>query len=476
MVKTHPSSIKPLFDSVRDTEYIPKGEISESGVKFGELIELSGLGKWKFIEVHVGALIESGHITCNLDEAMKILIETDKIYTLQCNVSMIECNTIIPPDGSARRGNTILFSTRVLTKQRNKKEDVMFATLGNIKYLLLRGAFGIFTINSGVIKCIKIHLGMVKFDTAAFNTPDNTEQYTTAAEKLDGEQKNIGIAELDEFYALEFGSKNTPELALIPKDDPITAMNAAVRTRACGLAFNILVNKITKYPELMDWFTRHTCMFELLDRRMFEIYVGSDFNKLKTPELVLLSVYASRGPIRQDGVFGVKIPIPEKMRKIFRTPRMFTIGSPDYEKYMRSAREGVIVLNKNGDPVLKKKTPAFVFFQVMSKLQLPTGMTREELYMYVLNIVMKKCYEKGADPEQAKQYYIDNADILSQIVYKIACEFACGNFTISDFKDPTTGDCCNWGKLISSVIMSITTARRPIKPITAVRRPIKLIR
>lgn len=189
---------------------------------------------------------------------------------------------------------------------------------------------------------------------------------------------------------------------------------------------------------------------------MFEIYIGSEFNKLNTPELVLLSVF------RKQGGKIVKIPISKKMRTIFRTPKLFVIGSPEYVKFMSSMNEGVVVLGKHGNPVLKKKTPAFVFFQIVSKLQLPVDMNQYELYVYVVDIVMSKCYSKGADPDHAKQFYIDNADMMSSIVYKIACEFACGNITSADIKDPITGESCNWGKIISSVIMSLSSTHKSI--------------
>ena len=424
--------VRRLFDSVQSGTDQP---YTKSNIVFGEKITYDNYNKWWFIREHLRAIIGSGVVEYDLDDAMHEFEKIDKIFKLRCNVSMFEY------------GSSIVFSTRILTNQRNKKEDKMYATLGCVKQLLRRGAFAIFTINFGVVKCIKVHPGIAKFCVAAFNT--SQIQCTIASEKLDGIQINVGLAEVDHGYILEFGNKDTdPALAFIPKKDFITEMNAAMRlnsTHAPDMAFNILVNAITKYPELIDWLTRHTCVFELLNKHMFEIHVGSEFHRLKTPELVLLSVFDEC----------VKIPIYDEMCNIFRTPRTFVIGSPEYNTVMSSMNEGVVGLDDEGIPVLKIKTPAFVFFEIMSKLQLPTDMNQEELYLYVLDVVMKKCYNKGADPVQAKRFYIDNADFLSRIVYIISREFACGNFTIADITDPITGDCCNWGKIISSVIQSI---------------------
>ena len=425
-----------------------------SGVIFGENINYDDVRKWPFVRKHMAALIESGIIVGynTLEDAMSELYAINNIYELQCAVSMIEY-----------RG-TMYFSTRILTKQRNKKEDEMFATLGCVKHLLRRGAFAIFAINLGITKCIKVHPGMVKFDTAAFSTIqpdevahrlDNTKQIEIGSEKLDGIQHNIGFGRIDGMYIGEIGNKDTnPTLVCIPKHNYVKEMQTAAAmhsksTHTPYMAFNILADAVAKYPKLMHWLTQHTCIFELLNRRMFEIYIGNEFNKLNTPELVLLRVF------RKQGGKIVETQISKKMRTIFRTPKRFVIGSPEYVKFMSSTNEGVVVHDKHGKPVLKKKTPAFVFFQVLSKLPLPVGMTRDELYVYVVNIVMAKCYSKGADPDHAKQFYIDNADMMSSIVYKIACEFACGKLTIADITDPITGESCNWGRIISSVIMSL---------------------
>ena len=436
--------------------------VKSAQVIFGEGVTYIGKRKWWVIYEHMKALIESGIVEYNLDIAMSELYAIDLIYKLQCTVSMIEC------------GNTTYFSTRILTQQRNKKEDEMFATLGCIKHLLRRGAFAIFAINHGSTKCIKVHPGMVKFDTAAFSTTathepirhNNTEQIEQCdnieqigSEKLDGIQHNFGFVSINDMYLGEIGNKDTnPTLVCIPKRNYVKEMKIAAErlrysTYTPYMAFNILADAVAKYPKLMNWLTQHTCIFELLNRRMFEIYIGSEFNKLNTPELVLLSVF------RKQGGKIVKIPISKKMRTIFRTPKRFVIGSPEYVKFMSSMNEGVVVLDNIGNPVLKKKTPAFVFFQILSKLQLPVDMNQYELYVYVVDIVMSKCYSKGADPDHAKQFYIDNADMMSSIVYKIACEFACGNITSADIKDPITGESCNWGKIISSVIMSLRGAR-----------------
>jgi hypothetical protein len=431
-----------------------------SGVRFGENIRYKDVRKWPFIREHMKAMIESGIIVgYTLEDAMSDLYNMNKIYKLICAVSMIEC------------GGTMYFSTRILTEQRNKKEDEMFATLEYVKHLLRRGAFAIFAINLGITKCIKVHPGMVKFDTAAFSTtaargsidPQVEVVLDDAAlEKLDGHQINGGGFKIDGGVIIEIGNKDTcPTLVYIPKKNYVKEMQTAAdmhrnSTYAPYMAFIILADAVSKYPKLINWLTQHTCIFELLNRRMFEIYIGSEFYKLNTPELVLLSVFQKqRGKI-------VKIPISKKMRKIFRTPRRFTIGSPEFDAFMAGYVEGVVVINKHGKPVLKKKTPAFVFWQVLSKLQLPVDMTRDELYVYVVNIVMAKCYSKGADPDHAKQFYIDNADMMSSIVYKIACEFACGKLTIADITDPITGESCNWGKIISSVIMSLYAERGPI--------------
>jgi|688.fasta_scaffold82874_4 hypothetical protein len=440
-----------------------------SGVRFGENINYDDVRKWLFIRKHINAMIKSGIIVgYTLEDAMYILYNMNKIYKLICAVSMIEC------------GGTMYFSTRILTEQRNKKEDEMFATLEYVKHLLRRGAFAIFAINLGITKCIKVHPGMVKFDTAAFSTTaargpidpqvevvlddaacdDNVE----ALEKLDGHQINCGGFKIDGGVIIEIGNKDTcPTLVYIPKKNYVKEMQTAAdmhrnSTYAPYMAFNILADAVSKYPKLINWLTQHTCIFELLNRRMFEIYIGSEFNKLNTPELVLLSVFQ-----KQKGKI-VKIPISKKMRKIFRTPRRFTIGSHEFNKFMSFGfrHEGVVVIDKHENPVLKKKTPAFVFWQVLSKLRLPVDMTRDELYVYVVNIVMAKCYSKGADPDHAKQFYIDNADMMSRIVYKIACDFACGKLTIADITDPITGESCNWGKIISSVIMSLYAERGPI--------------
>ena len=188
----------------------------------------------------------------------------------------------------------------------------------------------------------------------------------------------------------------------------------------------------------MDWMTQYTCVFELLNRRMFEIYMGSEFEKLKTPELVLLRTFKS----------GIDVPIPVKMKSVFRTPKLFVIGSDDYNNYMSSMCEGVVGLSEDGIPIVKYKTPSFVFFQIISKLFekkhtiLNDLTSQDEFYNKIVELVMMKCHCEGGNPIQAKQFYTDYAAMMSLIVYKIACEFRDGNFTIVD----------NWGNIISSVI------------------------
>ena len=414
--------------------------VSKSNVLFGVKSEYKCNAKWLLIRNYLLAMITHGIIPYDIETAMADLIHIDTAFKLQCNTSMIELE-----DGS------IIYSIRVFTSQRNKKEDKMFASLKRAKYLLLRGSFAIFRIKNGDIECIKVHPGMIKFENNAYTDARSIENIKFAYEKVDGTNMNVGSVKIKindkYYYVLEVGNKDDdPCITLIPVKNYISEMNIASQMlRSCASAsyapyivFNVLTTLMTKKPKLMDWMTQYTCVFELLNRRMFEIYMGSEFEKLKTPELVLLRTFKS----------GIDVSIPVKMKSVFRTPKLFVIGSDDYNNYMSSMCEGVVGLSEDGIPIVKNKTPSFVFFQIMSKLfekkhtVLNDLTSQDEFYNKIVELVMMKCHCEGGNPIQAKQFYTDYAAMMSLIVYKIACEFRDGNFTIVD----------NWGNIISSVI------------------------
>ena len=422
---------------------------NESNIVFGNILEYTGRVKWTFIRTYILAMIKEGIIPYDFETAMTDLEHIDTAFKLQCNISMIEFQ-----DG------TIIYSIRVFTAQRNKKEDQMFVSLTRAKYLLLRGSFAIFKIKNGDTECIKVHPGMIKFENNTYTDVIGITDIKFASEKVDGINMNIGCVQLDNGdYILEIGNKDKdPFIVLIPEKNHISEMNTlALRIKSSiyspHMVFNILTTLITKTPKLMSWLTKYTCVFELLNRHMFEIYIGSEFEKLKTPELILLRTYKS----------GINVPIPVKLQVIFRTPRLFVIGSDEYNNYMCSMNEGVVGLNKNGAPVVKYKTPIFALFQIVSKLfakgHVNLDDPQDEFYNKIIELVMKKCHCEGTDPVIAKQFYIDYADMLSLIIYKIAYEFSVGNFSITDIL--SENEICNWGNIVSSVIKYYTDTLDP---------------
>ena len=434
-------SIREIYDSIHTQQCLPVG-VGKTSVVFGEKIIYRGAVKWQIIRMYLQAMIDHGIIVYNINDAMAELILIANSFKLQCNVSMIEFS-----DG------TIIFTTRIFTPERGKKEDRMFVALQSAKPLLLRGSFAIFMIKNGVSECIKVHPGMVKFENEAFCGKIGPIDGFIGSEKLDGLNMNFGCVQIHNGWIFDVGNKDTdPYLIFVPKENYLSEMNIAItqcnNTYAPHMVFKILTDAITKNPNMLSLLTQYTFVFELLNRRMFEICIGAEFDSLRNPELVLLMVYKS----------GVRVAAPDIIKPVFRIPKTFVIGSPECNKYMLSHHEGVVVLNTLGVPILKLKTPMFAFFQVAIKL-ISTNCynyrSRFEFYSDIVDVVMKKCYYEGADPVQAKRFYVDNTNLLSRIVYIISHEFACDNFTIADITDPITGDCCNWGKIISSVIQSI---------------------
>lgn len=436
-------TVRGIYDSLKSSNIGPDID-NKSNILFGEIFEFIGIVKWHFIRIYIRAMIKEGIIPYDFETAMTDLEYIDTSFKIQCNISMIELQ-----DG------TIIYSIRVFTAQRNKKEDQMFVSLTRAKYLLLRGSFAIFKINNGDIECIKVHPGMIKFENNTYTDATSITHVEVASEKVDGINMNIGCVQLvNGDYILEIGNKDKdPFIVLIPEKNHISEMNTfALRIKssiyAPHMVFNILTTLITKTPKLLSWLTKYTCVFELLNRRMFEIYIGSEFEKLKTPELVLLRTYKS----------GINVPVPVKLQVIFKTPKLFVIGSVEYNNYMCSMNEGVVGLNKYGAPVVKNKTPVFALFQIVSKLFIKGHVNlddeQDEFYNKIIELVMKKCHCEGTDPVIAKQFYIDYADILSPIIYKIACEFSVDNFSITDIL--SENEVCNWGTIVSSVIKYYT--------------------
>ena len=448
--QSKPQTVRNIYDSIASQPRTASEYTVKSNVLFGNEDEYTGNDKWVFIIHYLRAMIEFGIIKYDFEVALKEMMEMDSLFTLQCNTSMIELL-----DG------TIIYSIRIFTAQRHKKEDQMFASLKHSKYLLLRGSFAIFKIKNGDIECIKVHPGIMKFENNNHTTDGKIITYT-ASEKLDGINTNIGGGLLDNGdIVIDTGGKNTPFIVYIPKKNCMSEMITAAQmicnttANAPHMAFKILTSMIAKVPELLVLITtKYTCVFELLNRRMFEIYMGSEFEKLKNPELVLLRTYES----------GINVPISSELQSIFRTPKMFIVESDEYNEYIKkSFKEGVVGLNHENVPVVKNKTPLFALLITMSKLfrKGPVEVVaQDKFYNFIIELVMQKCESAGADPIQAKQFYLDYADMLSPIVYTIACEFRDGNFTITDITDEDD-EVCNWGNIVSSVIKYYTDTLDP---------------
>jgi hypothetical protein len=460
-----PPSVREIYDSILSQPHPCPHETNpqkntktkkntKNQIIFGKLFEYTDADitlKWWIIQMYISAMIEHGIIKYSFSDALADLEYIDSVFKLQCNISMIKF-----------ANGTIIFSIRLFTAQKNKKEDAMFETLKRAKYLLLRGSFVIIEMKKSGIKCIKIHPGMIKFENNKYT--DNTINPQIALEKVDGINMNIGGVRVSGGIILDVGNKDQfPLIVFIPNKNYVSEMTDAANmlpyntnaSHSPFMAFKILAAAVAKVPKLLKLLTQYTGVFELLNRRMYEIYMGNEFEKLKTPELVILRAYKN----------GINVPIPPELCAIFRTPKVFAVGSNEYKKELRSMNEGVVCY-VNGNPVVKNKTPAFVFFSIVSqwfrKGKFVDVVSQDKFYDEIVELVMNKCHGEGTDPAQAKQFYIDYADMLSLIIYKIACEFQNKNFTVADI---TNGeDVCNWGNIVSSVIKFYVNTLEPDSP------------